>query len=373
MGIEMGRVGVGIAAAIAAMVVAACTSGPVSPPGPTSGAGTAAQGMTEYLDGLVRVRQFRGAVEVRLGDEVLLSHGFGQADVAHDLPNEPDTRFRIASLTKQFTGLAVLILQEQGKLRVSDLVCTHLPNCPAAWRAITVEHLLTHTAGLYDYVELSGGDPRRYATAFGPDPSPEQLVQTFVNRPLEFPPGSKFDYSSSGYVLLGDLVERLAGTTYGEFLTERILGPLDMSDSGYQPDERATDHDAVGYQDWTTPAQKAPDAVSFAGGGMYSTVADLAHWNQFLLTGTPAIVTQDTLAELLQPRVAADGGARYGYGIGTRGAGAATIHQHSGGVPGFSTYSEIRPDTELSIVVLSNVDDTDTARIAGNLAAIATT
>lgn len=255
----------------------------------------------------------------------------------------PDTRFRIASLTKQFTALAVLILQEQGKLEVSDLVCTHLPNCPAAWRAITIEHLLTHTAGLYDYVQISGGDPQRYATAFGPKPSPEQLIQTFINRPLEFPPGSKFAYSSSGYVLLGELVERLSGRTYGQFLNENILGPLDMSDSAYQPDAQPTDRDAVGYQDWTTPAPKEPDTVSFAGGGMYSTVTDLTRWNHFLLTGTPAIVKQDTLAQLLQPRVAAERGSQYGYGIYTVGTGDATIHGHPGGVPGFAAYNAIRP------------------------------
>jgi len=376
MGVEMRRSGLGITLVAAALVAAACTSGPVSPAAPASGSasGTAAattREMTEYLDGLVRLQQFRGAVEVRLGDEVLLSKGFDQADVSQDVSNEPDTRFRIASLTKQFTGLAVLILQEQGKLKVSDPVCTHLPNCPATWRAITIEHLLTHTAGLYDYVKVSGGDPQRYATAFGPEPTPEQLMQTFVKRPLEFPPGSKFAYSSSGYVLLGRLIEQLSGVTYGQFLKDQILDPLDMSDTAYQPDEQATAHDAVGYQDWTTPGANAPDAVSFAGGGMYSTVTDFTRWNHFLLTGTPAIVKEDTLAQLLRPRVAVDHGAQYCYGIGTEGTGDGTTYSHSGGVPGFATYNEIRPATALSIVVLSNLETTDAIRIGHNLAMLA--
>ncbi|HEV7652583.1 MAG TPA: serine hydrolase domain-containing protein [Actinophytocola sp.] len=319
------------------------------------------------------MRQFRGAVEVRLGDEVLLSRGFGQADVAHDVPNAPDTRFRIASLTKQFTALSVLILQEQGKLTVSDPVCTHLPDCPPAWRAITIEQLLTHTAGLYDYVQISGGDPQRYATAFGPKPTPEQLIQTFVHRPLEFPPGAKFQYSSSGYVLLGVLVERLSGTTYGEFLKENILDPLHMSDTAYQPDEHANTHDAIGYQNWTTPAPKAPDAVSFAGGGMYSTVTDLTRWNQFLLTGTPAIVEQNTLAQLLKPRVAAEQGSMYGYGIYTTGTGDATVHGHPGGVPGFAAYNAIQTAADLSVVVLGNLDTTDALTIGRNLTAFART
>jgi len=329
--------------------------------------------MTEYVDGLVRARLFRGAIEVRLGDEVLLSKGFEQADVARNVPNAADTRFRIASLTKQFTALAVLILQEQGKLEVSDPLCTHLPNCPPAWRAITVEHLLTHTAGLYDYVDISGGDPQRYATVFGPKPTPEQLIRIFANRPLEFPPGSKFAYSSSGYILLGHLVERLSGKTYGQFLEENILDPLDMSDTAYQPDEHATTRDAVGYLDWTTPATKAPDAASFAGGGLYSTVTDLTRWNHFLLTGTPAIVPQDTLAQLLKPRVAAEQGSRYGYGTYTRGTGDAVSHGHPGGLPGFAAYNEVQPATNLSIVVLSNLDTADTIHIGRNLATLANT
>lgn len=365
--------GLGITVVITAMMAAACASGPASPPVPASASGiaTTTAHMTAYLDGLVQTGQFRGVVDVRLGDEVLLSRGFDKADVTRDVPNQPDTRFRIASLTKQFTGLAVLILQNQGKLRVSDLVCSHLPNCPATWGAITIEHLLTHTAGLYDYVEISGGDPQRYATVFGPKPSPEQLVQTFVDRPLEFPPGSKHDYSSSGYVLLGTLVERLSGKTYGEFLRDQILDPLHMSDTAYQPDEQATDHDAVGYHDRRTPAPRTPDAVSYAGGGMYSTATDLTRWNHFLLTGTPAIVSPDTIAQLLRPRVAAVGGFRYGYGIYTVGTGDATAHGHDGEVPGFAAYNEIRPATTLSVVVLSNLDTVDAVRIGDNLAALA--
>lgn len=370
----MRRSGLGITMAIAAMVVAACTSGPVSPPAPASGTAAATdRGLTEYLDGLVRTHQFRGAVEVRLGDEVLLSQGFGQADVSQDVPNAPDTRFRIASLTKQFTALSVLILQEQGKLNVSDLVCTHLPNCPATWRAITIEHLLTHTSGLFNLAELDSATVDRYAAEFGTRPTPEQLIQTFVDRPLDFPPGSKWHYSNSGYVLLGHLIERLSGHTYAQFLKDQILDQLDMSNTAYDPDQQATGHDAVGYQDWTTPGDTDIDAVAFSSGGIRSTVTDLARWNQFLLTGTPAIVKQDTLAQLLQPRVAAEPDAHYGYGVETRGTGNATTHFHDGDMTGFHSYSEIRPATKLSIVVLSNIDRVNIPRLVRSLAALATT
>ena len=375
----MRRYGLGITMVIAALVVAGCVSGPAPSPGSSSGSvsGTAtatAHGMTEYLDRLVQIRQFRGTVEVRLGDKVLLSHGYDQADVAHDVPNEPDTRFRIASLTKQFTALAVLILQEQGKLKVSDLVCTHLPSCPATWRAITIEHLLTHTAGLFNYTDIDEAEADRYFAEFGPTPTPEQLIQVFIDRPLEFPPGSKSKYSNSGYVLLGHLIEQLTGQTYAQFLHDEILDPLDMSDTAYQPDYQANAHDAVGYQNWTTTfGAPLSDAVAFAAGGIRSTATDLSRWNQFLLTGTPTIVKPDTLAQLLQPRVAAEPGAQYGYGIYTRGTGDTTTNFHDGSLEGFSTYNEIRPATKLSIVVLSNLGTADARRIGRNLAALATT
>lgn len=156
---------------------------------PASAPPSVEQRLTEYLDGLVSRHQFRGAVEVRQGDDVLLLRGYDRANAA--APNGPHTRFRIASLTKQFTALAVLVLQEQGKLAVSDPVCAHLPNCPAAWRAITVEHLLTHTAGLVNYTDVDEVAAERFFAQIGTrQPSPDQLISTFANQPLEFPPGT---------------------------------------------------------------------------------------------------------------------------------------------------------------------------------------
>jgi CubicO group peptidase (beta-lactamase class C family) len=326
-----------------------------------------------YLDGLVETRQFRGVVDVRRGDEVLLCQGFGQQNVARDVPNGADTRFRIASVTKQFTALAVLVLHEEGKLRVSDPVCTHVPDCPAAWQSITIEQLLTHTAGLWDYNQLTEAETARYFAEYGDTPTPDQLVQVFVDRPLEFAPGSSWQYSNCGYDLLGLVVERLSGQTYGEFLHDRILDPLGMSDTAYQPEQRTSDHDAVGYQDWTTQAERVPDAVHYASGGMYSTADDLVRWNQFLLTGNPAVVGQDTLAELLKPRVDAAPGERYGYGIETRGTGETATHGHGGSVTGFKTYILVQPATRLSVIVLSNLETAEPETIARNLTALATT
>lgn len=146
----------------------------------------------------------------------------------------------------------------------------HLPDCPAAWQAITIEHLLTHTNGLFDYNDLTEAEIQRYAAEFGDKPTSEPLLQVFVDRPLEFTPGSKWKYSNRGYDLLGLLVERLSGWTFGEFdcVGRRIRGrdPVLVSGRG----------------------------GNLANGGMYSTVADLSRWNQFLLTGEPTIAAPKT-------------------------------------------------------------------------------
>ncbi|MGB3440539.1 MAG: serine hydrolase domain-containing protein [Actinophytocola sp.] len=355
-------------ALLVAIVVAlvACAPEP-APPAPDD------HGLASYLDDLVELRQFRGVVEVRRGDEVLLSKGFGQADVARDVPNEPDTRFRIASVTKMFTALAVLMLQEEGKLAVGDRLCAHLASCPAAWQAITIEQLLTHISGLWDYNELTEEDGARYLAEFGQRPTPAQLLQTFVDRPLHFPPGTRWQYNNCGYDLLGMLVERHSGQTYGEFLHDRILEPLGMADSAYDPAQPGSEHDATGYQDWTTPAETLSDAVNFANGGVYSTGPDLARWSRFLLTGKPAIVEQDTFAELLRPRVDAAVGVRYGYGVETRGTGEGTTIGHGGILPGFRSQVLVQPASGLSVVVLSNLATVVPKTVADNLVALAKT
>jgi CubicO group peptidase (beta-lactamase class C family) len=359
-----------VAAVAAVLLATACTAAP-APPTPTPAPDT--HGIPRYLDGLADTHQFRGAVEVWRGDEMVVRQGFGQADVARDVRNDEHTRFRIGSVTKQFTALAVLMLQEDGRLRVGDRLCEYLPDCPAAWRAITLDQLLTHTSGLWDYNEMTEAEGEAYLAEYGDTPTPAQLLQVFAGRPLEFRPGAKWQYSNCGYDLLGMIVERLSGQPYGEFLQEHILGPLHMTESAYQPEPSRSDHDAVGYRDWTTPADVLPDAVNYASGGMYSTTTDLIRWTRFLLTAEPAIVTRDTLAELMKPRVDSAPNERYGYGIATRGTGDNATHGHGGLVNGFKSQVQIQPATELSIVVLSNVESANPLTIAENITALATT
>jgi CubicO group peptidase (beta-lactamase class C family) len=370
----MRRLSVVLTLAMAAVTAVACTAAPAPQTEATRDAGTTATAaLTDYLDGLVRTRQFRGSVEVRLDERVLLSRGF---DTARDgAPNRPATRFAIGSITKQFTALAVLMLQEQDKLRVTDRVCAYLPDCPPAWRAITLDHLLTHTAGLYNMTDLGQEVLERHFARLGTrEPSPEQLTAIFAGRPLQFAPGTRFAYSNSGYVLLGRVIEKVTGQDYGRFLRTAVFEPLSMSGTDYAPGAAPRPDDAVGYQDWTATAAVVvdPSAFFFAAGGLYSTTPDMARWNRFLLTGAPAIVERATLDQLFRPRVPTGrGDEQYGYGTMTRGTGEETIHYHEGGIPGFSSYNGIRPATRLSITVLGNLDAVDALGIGGNLLLIA--
>jgi CubicO group peptidase (beta-lactamase class C family) len=320
--------------------------------------------LTQYLDGVVRAQGFRGSVQVRLGDRVLVNRGYDQA-------NGPDTRFRIGSLTKQFTALGVLKLQEQGKLRTSDLVCAHLPRCPPAWAAITLDHLLTHTAGVPNYTDLSEAELAAYAKKIGTiHPSPEQLVGLFLDRPLDFPPGTQFKYSNSGYALLGYVIEQVTGQAYGTFLRQQILDPLEMADTGY-PDPADQKPVATGYQDWSTPVGDPNPTLAYAAGGLYSTTNDLARWNHFLMTADPPVVSRDTLAQLFRPRLGGDVGDQYGYGISIRGSADNPTYYHDGKIPGFESYNEIRPATKLSVTVLSNLFTSSVVTIGNTLANLA--
>jgi CubicO group peptidase (beta-lactamase class C family) len=300
----------------------------------------------------------------------LVSEGYGLADQSAGVPNTPHTLFRVGSVTKQFTALAVLKLQELGKLNVTDRVCQHVTPCPAAWKAVTVEHLLVHTSGIPNFTRFPD-----YPTFSATTLRPEQLVGLFRGRPTDFPPGSQWQYSNSGYALLGYLIERVAGVSYAEFLHRQILEPLGLTETGYDVNHPSATAHAIGYSDGNTPARLIDMSIPYAAGALYSSVSDLHRWNRFLLTRAPAIVRAATLAEMFTPRVPIDAAApdksRYCYGWEVTGPGTDVTYSHDGGIDGFTSYNLIRPRDQLSITVLSNLETVAVAPIAWHLAAIA--
>ncbi|MGP3921512.1 serine hydrolase [Nonomuraea sp. 10N515B] len=317
--------------------------------------------LSRRMDTLVRayarLGRFSGAVLVARGDRRLFAKGYGHADHEHAMPNTPRTAFRIGSQTKTFTAIAILRLQEQGRLRVGDPIGRHLP-CYPRGGDITLHHLLTNTAGIPDYVTMEGftrimGTPRMRA----------ELIADFKDRPLLFEPGTRMSYSNSGWVLLGEVIERSSGLTYGEYVRRHVFAPLAMEHSGLA-DGPAEGH-AIGYMANDGQVTRTPyldNSNQDAAGALHSTVEDLHRWNR----GLPRLLRPESLTELIRPHVEADG-IGYGYGCAVRGDRV----ESSGGTIGFVSVSAHYRRDDLFVTVLSNVENAAFAEIEAALAAIA--
>src|SRR5580693_9908333 len=172
----------------------------------------------EVVQSYVSDKQFMGSVLVARGETIVLDKGYGFANLEWNIPNTPTTKFRLGSVTKQFTAASILLLEERGKLKVDDPVKKYMPDAPAAWDKIALFNVLTHSAGLPNFTSFP-----EYAKLQAFPNTPEQIVATFKDKPLDFEPGSKFSYSNSGYVLLGYLIEKITGESYEKFIQENIF------------------------------------------------------------------------------------------------------------------------------------------------------
>ena len=203
--------------------------------------------MEQVVRSYVDAKQFMGSVLVDRDGKALLSKGYGSANLEWDISNSPSTKFRLGSITKQFTAACILLLEERGKLKVEDPVKKYMPDAPAAWDKMTIFNLLTHTSGIPSFT----GFPDYHSTE-AIATTPELLVARFRDKPLEFQPGEKWNYSNSGYVLLGYLIEKISQQSYRQFVQENIFNPLGMKDSGYDSNSEIILHRASGY----TPGPK---------------------------------------------------------------------------------------------------------------------
>ena len=248
-------------------------------------------------------------------------------------------------MTKQFTAMAILMLQNQGKLSVQDPLCSYLKSCPEAWKPITLRQLLTHTSGIPDFFSFSDFTQKSTKSM-----TPDQLADWFAGKPLDFRPGAKFSYSNSGYDLLGYVIEQVSGQPYAAFLKQAIFDPLDMKDTGYDPEPKGL---ATGYADYSRDykGDSLDLSVAYAAAGLYSTVGDLYKWDQALYT--EALLPQSQLAEMFKAQVDLDpGGYGYGWFVGTVMGHRAELH--SGGWYGFSSNITRFPDDKITFIILSN-------------------
>ncbi len=313
---------------------------------------TKAQKIDALLDSYNRYHQFNGSVLVAEHGKVILRKGYGMADLEWSIPNSPETKFRLGSVTKQFTATLIVKLVERGKLALDGKLADYLPYYRKDNGArITIENLLTHTTGLPNYTDrpdLTTFEMQSY--------TPEEFVKKYCSGDLQFEPGSKFQYSNSNYFILGAVIEQLTGKPYKQVLREEILAPLGMNDSGYDEFSVVLPHRAKGYTRFVDKFQNAQyfdSTVPYAAGSLYSTVDDLYKWDQALYTD--AVLPEKYKAMMFQPRL-----QNYALGWmitkvpdGQAGAGNTRIW-HPGGIEGFMALIErYVPDKNL-IVVLNN-------------------
>jgi CubicO group peptidase (beta-lactamase class C family) len=292
------------------------------------------------------------ALLVARDGKVLLSKGFGIADLAHDAPITPTTKFRIGSVTKQFTAAAILKLQEEGKLSVDDKLTKFFPDYPRG-DEVTIHHLLTHTSGIKSYT--SKPDFLVTATA---STAIDKMIDSFKNDPFDFEPGSKLLYNNSGYFLLGAIIEKVSDKSYNDYLRDTFFEPLGMHDTGVHSATAVLKHEATGYSyDGTNTSRAVNWDMSRAGaaGSLYSTVEDLMRWNEGLFNGK--VLSEASLKAAMTPVKLASGedpSMSYGYGlmIGER-RGLKTI-SHGGGLHGWSSILTRFVDQDTTIVVLHN-------------------
>ncbi|HVU11807.1 MAG TPA: serine hydrolase domain-containing protein [Phototrophicaceae bacterium] len=291
---------------------------------------------------------FSGSVLIASKGSILLDKGYGLANKDWNIPNAPDTRFRIASDTKQFTAMSILMLQEQGKLSVEDHACQYIDNCPAAWADITIRELLTHTSGIHELLLLP--DIRSFQAL---PTSPTNLIARFSSLPLDFQPGTSWRYSNSGYDVLGLIIEKVSGETYPTFVKNHIFKPLGMSDTVYNFSTDIVLHRAQGYTTPTTLGEPFDTSVLYAAGGLYSTTDDLYKWDQALFSGK--VVSQKSLDDLIANAVPLSKDNTYGYGLYISQIDGHQEIGHNGGISGFTSDMEYLSDVDFTVIMLTNL------------------
>jgi CubicO group peptidase (beta-lactamase class C family) len=323
----------------------------------------------ELLTQKTRDGTFTGSVLIAQDGVVFLSKGYGLADRAQGIPNTPQTRFHLGSLSKQFTAMAILILESQGKLSVDDPICSYIEDCPAAWQDITIHNLLTHTSGL----SREQSDQRYWSietAAIGPaTPSDHAYFLGLAPAlPLDTRPGEQYAYSNFGYVLLAHIIEVVSGQTYPAFLEQAIFKPLSMHNSGYQDSSSGV---ALVYtdRDDTPGGQFLSPPISEGAGGLYSTVEDLFLWDQVLYTDQ--LLPQTVLERIVEPYVPKTTDyPLFGYGYGWL-IGQVLGKPLIGGAgmgPAFATLYVRYPQDGLTLIVLTNQGGINHFSILGAIA-----
>ncbi|HYM00440.1 MAG TPA: serine hydrolase domain-containing protein [Blastocatellia bacterium] len=295
------------------------------------------------------------SVGVMRDGHVVYAKSFGRSSLIPNSTVGPNTMFAVGSVTKQFTSACILLLQEDGKLSVNDKVSKYYPNLTSADQT-TLLDLMSMQSGYPDYYPLDFVD-RRMARPIAPD----KLIHDYATGKLDFPPRTRWSYSNTGYIILGRIVEKVSGESFGSFVSSRIFQPLQMEHTEYQP-SRTEKGLAKGYTSFATGPQEPaiPEATGWAAtaGGIYSTPSDLLKWDRALMDGK--VLKPESYELMTTSRKLADGGeTNYGCGQGVRDIHGVRLLSHGGAVSGFIAQNTLIPSSHSAVVILSNCESSD--------------
>jgi len=316
-----------------------------------------------YMQAMADLRHFTGVAVIARDGKVLSARGYGYADLDKKTPNTLRTRFRLGSMTKQFTSMAIMQLRDAGKLDLGDSVCKYADGCPETWKPITLRQLLNHSSGIANYTDFPELDKWKRSGA-----TPGEIIAVVKTKPLDFAPGEKMAYSNSGYILLGRVIEKVSGQTYADFVRDHIFKPLGMNDSGYETASARTKDFAAGYElkeHKLAPAEPLDMSVPYAAGSLYSTAEDLIKWDAALYTDK--LLSAKSRAEMFTP---GKGDAAFGWFATSDKNGRKTL-AHDGAINGFASYIARYPESKTLVLILSNLQNTNVDAVDLNLAAIA--
>jgi CubicO group peptidase (beta-lactamase class C family) len=312
---------------------------------------------TEYMDNAEKFDHFSGSVIIARDGKAIFAKSYGMANYELDVPNYLNTKFRIGSISKQFTAAAIMELQELGKLNIKDPICQYLDSCPNIWQSISIKHLLNHTSGIVNFTNL----PEATGKFLMLPHTHTEIVNLFRSKPLESIPGDKYNYNNSGYYLLGLIIEKVSGKPYADFLRETIFVPLGMKNTDFDNMETIVKNRASSYylgkdkifynSDYTNME------ILFSIGGLYSTVEDLLIWEQSFTTNK--LFKVSTINEIFTA-----GKGNYGYGWWIDKLGDCTRMYHDGGISSFSSSLQRLPDEHLTVIAISNRGDDGGIRAA---------
>ena len=299
--------------------------------------------------------------------EPVYRKAFGKANLELNVGMTPNNVFQIGSMTKQFTAVGILILEEEEKLSLQDDIRTYISDFPIQGESITISHLLNHTSGIKDFTKM-----KTIMQIARKDLSPIELIDFFKNEPVEFSAGEKFDYNNSGYVVLGYIIEQVSGMSYENFIEQKIFNQLGMADSRYASDRELIKNRAYGYHDRGGYTNKMWVSLNipYASGSLMSTVDDMLIWQNAL--NSEQLLNHETLQKAFTPGTLANGeNNTYGFGWHLKEWNGEPVREHGGSIFGFKSMGVYLPDQDIYVVGFSNCDCNSPTVVTREIAKIA--